>query len=204
MKSLKSILAIIPACLLLGACQPDELPPSDYVSWVKSTDNGLHKTKSFDDLQLSLQYKPAPLIAFQEARSYELTKEEIAAKCERKKGMQYFNFSIELTNGNGDVLAHRVNSDTEYQQRVNYYSFEMQQDLFLVQDGDTLPCKLFQFARNYSLAPRLDFAVAFDEGKSQKADQQFIWNDRVYGLGMVKMTITADALAQLPTPKVNA
>src|SRR5438105_2151917 len=73
--------------------------------------------------------------------------------CTYYSEMTYFNLKIELTNGQGEILKYNLASPQQYDSRIKYISFGMQNDIFIVQNSDTLRPGLYQFERIFEVAP---------------------------------------------------
>jgi hypothetical protein len=203
MRTISIIIFISASSFLFQGCSQQPLDGQDYRSYVENPANQLKQEKQLEDLQMELQYKPFAYIAMQEEQSYELTQAQLGQKQEEFGSLQYYNFSIVLQNGGTDVIARGAEDEDTYQQLINYFSYGLKDDLKLVQGGDTLNCSLFHFARNFNISPSVDFAIAFDD-KGNNADRQFIWDDKVFGLGTVKLTVPGTAVGDLPKLKTNA
>ncbi len=186
--------------VLLSACGPGSLEPNAYVEWVENPDKGLSVQKEFGELVFRVQYKPLDYVVLQE-QGINASGEALEAARKEYEGLQYFNFRIQLKNG-GNVLSYRTATEAEGMARIPYFSFSLKNDLKLLEDGQELPCVLFLFSRNYNLAPTLDFALGFEASPSgNRVDKIFRYEDKIFGLGIVQLAVTAEALKALPTLK---
>lgn len=182
-----------------------KLEPAAYVNWVESDDNGLKVSKAIGDFTFTALYKPLEYLALSELRD-SITKKAVEDKVSEYEGMQYFTFRISAKDQQKELLKVNIKSDNEYYNRIEYFSFKMQNDLKLIDGKDTLNCILFHFERVYGLAPFATFVVGFpltkEEEKNMKKktynDKTFFYDDRVFGTGHIYMTIKEKNLNQIP------
>ena len=190
---------LIPACAaLLFGCSTD-LPPSQYLAWMAKNRDALTTAQQQGLIVTSLAYLPADWLALNEVGPDHL--EQIAATCKQYEGLQYYRLRVALNSGQGDVLQFGAGSTDEYYQRVEYFSFGLQNDLHLLAGADTLPCKLFHFERNYGAAPYIDFMLGFEEKTDNHFDRTVIYDDRVYSDSLIRLTIPAERIQQIPSLK---
>ena len=198
----KLLLLAMPLLLgTLASCGPDSLPPAEYVQYVSNPDNGLKRSKTIGDYTYSVQYKPVDYVIANEARKPDLTTTERDARKSELDGLQYFTFRVANATGGQDVLTLNNQTEQDYSAKVGYLSFDFQHDIALVDGGDTLGCKLYNFVRTYGLAPYVDFVMAFDkpsEDETTNSDKTLIVEDRVFGAGTIKFAIDAGDIKALP------
>jgi hypothetical protein len=120
-------------------------------------------------------------------------------------GMYYFNFKIALKDGNGELLKYNLSSASEYEQRVQYFAFEMQKDINLKINNRTIPCALFHFERAYDLAPYSVFLLGFPvENPSAYAEDTkilFEYQDHVFNTGKINFIFKINDLNNIPKIK---
>ena len=189
----------------LGCGSPD-LEPIDYVHWVEDEENGLKVSKVIDDFKFTLQYKPLEYLVAKQEKTHELETKVLNTELKKVEGMQYYTFSIGSADGQSVLLKTGLDSEVEYYERINYFSFEMQRDLFLVQDNDTLPCKLFHFERTYNLMPMNNIVLGFELTEEEQSGNTYsnktlIYNDRMLDMGTVRLTIKGENIGNLPKMK---
>lgn len=109
------------------------------------------------------------------------------------KNIHYGDLCISLKNGTETVLDWKA-SYGEKMQRVNYFNFEMQKDVFLTQGNDTLRCVLFHLEQPLNLNQCNKFLMAFQGKINPDEDLYFSYQDKYLGTGPVHLKIDADAL----------
>jgi 3D (Asp-Asp-Asp) domain-containing protein len=186
----------------ITACTTQPLPVVDYLRWVESPGNGLRQIKTLGNIDFSIQYKPLPYIYAQENEGKQLSVAGLTEKLDQHKEMEFYTIRIARNNGNSDVLLEHIADAAEYNIRSNYYSFDFQQDVYRVQDADTLPCAVFTHVPNYGVAPYIDFAVGFDLRsaaiKNNKEDIHLLIYDRIFNKGTVNFSIKQSAIHTTP------
>lgn len=176
-----------------------ELPLEQLVKWVGEKENDLSKTKDISEMTYHLSYMPKECMAYMELQNKSYSKEELQKALGYYNAMTYFNFRIELKEGQGELLKHDLNSPQQYNDRINYVSFEMQKDIFLVQGKDTLFPGLYHFERTFDVAPFTTVMLAFDNEKFNPSDEfTVVYNDKLFNKGFIKYNYKPKQLIDLP------
>ncbi|MBA4241928.1 MAG: hypothetical protein C0448_14475 [Sphingobacteriaceae bacterium] len=184
------------------SCEKTKLSPNDYVNWVEDNDNGLNVSKDFKGISFHVLYKPVNYIVAKEFLNGGVKKNETGKRITELGNMQYVTLRINVSNSN-EVLGANLKSQNEYYERLEYYMNNIQDDLMLIEDKDTLPCLLSHFERNYGLAPYNDIVLAFGESINKSADKLIVFNDRVFGTGPVMLKINNKNLKNAPSVSWN-
>ena len=180
-----------------------EMPLVEFNAWVAAEENNLVKSKSVSEINYKMSFVPKELMAFNELKSQEYTKEEFETALTHYKDMSYFNFRIEIPEGEGELLKHKLSSPQQYDARINYMSFKMQQDIILVQNNDTLFPGIFHFERIFEIAPFTTVMIAFDNQKfNPEKEFTIIYNDQLFNKGYLKYYYQPNLLIDLP--KINS
>ncbi|MBS1635848.1 MAG: hypothetical protein JST26_07975 [Bacteroidetes bacterium] len=185
--------------LVLVGCQRASLSPAEYMAWVEDKDNGMIANKDLDDFEYSLLYKPLDYVLAKEESSGILKKEQIEQRRNELGAMQYFTLKITAKNAK-ELLRAGITSEDQYYQRLEYFMSYMQNDTYLIEGKDTLPCLLFHFERNYGLAPYNTFVLGYAGSKEKQItnDKVFVYDDKILGTGKVMMTVQAKDIEKAP------
>lgn len=176
-----------------------ELPLEEFVKWVGDKQNDLSKSKEISEMKYHLTYVPKECMAFLELKDEAYTPEEFNSALNSYKTMSYFNFRIELKDGKGELLKYNLTSPQQYTERINYVSFGMQKDIFLVQEKDTLLPGLYHFERTFDVAPFTTVMLAFDNEKfDPEKEFTIVYNDRLFNKGYIKYNYQPKQLIDLP------
>lgn len=190
---------ILTFTLALFGCSTSSLPPEEYAKWVQNPENGLSNHKQFEDLKFNIAYQPIPLLVLREFDPQNrISREDFDNLHRDYEGLEYYLFQI---SGPSDILKYAIQEEQEYYERVEYYSFHMQKDIRMIAGNDTLPCKMFHFERNYGVAPFARFLLGFDVPEG-KFDRRFNYEEIVFGVGQVELTVLQENIDKLPSLKL--
>lgn len=156
-------------CILWASSCSTALERQEYVRWVEDYANGLHTQKTAAGFVFDLQYLPA---AYQS-----LLNNQSRLTANEEQGMQYYTLKISLEGATGDIISYGVRDMSEKQQRLYYFSYLFQNDLYLEEVGKKRPCVLFHFEQS-DLQTSRTFVLGFEtsgettEGSSLVIDSQ--------------------------------
>lgn len=185
------------------------LSRSEYIEWIIDENNGLNVEKRINEFIFKSQFKPDEFEALLHLNSdNQTTNSALFEKVEEIKDAQYFTLSIACPEANGDILKFKVSDVNEYYARVEYYSFNVQNDITLIDGKDTLQCALCHFERTYSSAPVIKLILAFPESKQPREKESchkktLYFDDRVFSCGKVNIEITEEAVCSIPILKFD-
>lgn len=187
-----------------------ELPVSDkikdekmvavnYVEWVRNPVNGLVKTKIIDDLEYKVQYKPVSYIISLEEGTDAMTDSLLGLKSEELEGNYYFDLTISLKDAQRELLKAGIESAADYDRRVDYLAFKMQNDIQLVDGKDTLPCVMYHFERAFDVSPACSILLGFEKRPVNLGESKtLLVYDRIFNKGLLKFTFKHNRLQTLP------
>jgi hypothetical protein len=182
---------------------PKTLAPYDYVKWVKDEKHGFKKEKKIDDILFSVQYKPINYIICLEEGKNTIDDSVVKTKTKELDNMQYIDFKISIPSEQGEILKYKLNATSNYQDRVNYFAYKMQQDIQLVEGSDTIPCSLYHFERAYDVAPLSTFVLGFPLDKTYKGNRTFIYHDKIFQKGIIQFEFQEQDFQSIPKLETN-
>jgi hypothetical protein len=91
--------------------------------------------------------------------------QQLAQPQDDSLGLTTLRLSIGLADGKSDPLWQGAANKIAYQQRVYQLSYQLQENIYLEQDGGRLPCVLYHFERSYDLRPERVVVLAFETKK---------------------------------------
>ncbi len=185
------------------ACATESsLSPKAYVNWLEDPAHGLRIEKKIGDLEFQFQYKTPEYIVAQEERKDNLSSTFVEERKEELgTALDYYNFRIAPASGAKNILMNSARDEQEYFEMIDYFSYAAQEDFYLLNGSDTAQCILYQFVRNYELAPHLEFSLAFEN--KGPGDQTIIFEDHVLRTGTVKAKIEQQKINRIPKLKTN-
>ncbi len=179
--------------------------PNEYVEYVENKENGMIKHKEVGRYEFDLQYCPINYMIVKDQKEGALSNRTLEDKKSKLEGLQYLKFSISLKENDAspiDVMAKKANYS--YQELIDELAYEFKSNFQLVEGKDTLQASLFHFERNYRLSPYLNFTIAFKRSKANTiTDKVFVFDGLLLGVGPIKMRISKEDLARLPSMKLN-
>ncbi|MEP6795535.1 MAG: hypothetical protein ABJB16_14495 [Saprospiraceae bacterium] len=186
----------------LPAIESDRMNVKDYVHWVQDNRNGFRKDLDLGVFTFSAQFKPYEYIICLEEHAEEIADSLMIRKIQELNGMQYYDLRIKLNGSNGELLKHNLSSEQEYSNRVSYFSFEMQNDIHLVEGTDTLTCALYHFERTFDVSPTSTILLGFPvSNKNSSEIKTLLVYDRTFNNGLMKFTFSKKDLMHLPKLK---
>ena len=175
---------------------PSQLGYQQYLVWCQTAENGLKQSKEMGNLRFIAQYKPSDFIS---AQKYKVEQQQI--KKQETESYLYFNFRIEDKDKQQTPLKHQNPTQDQYYQRLNYLSFDMEKDFYVLEGSDTLSIAKFQFVQKYSLAPYIDYVLGFkrkDKTSAIKGPIRLIYQDRAFGNGKIQLLFEKEQLERIP------
>ena len=199
---IRLVFGILFICGLFASCKQKSLYPDQYVQWVLNPDNGLRVVKEMIELDFELIYKPIEFKLIQEFGEEIIDANKFEERKKELTGYEYFNFRI-TSKVASELLVTNIHSQQEFDERLNYFVGDAQNDFSLVQDGDTIPCSIYHFERNYGIAPYNTMVLAFKSNGDNLNDKKIIYHDRVFGNGPIILSISKESLKKLPQIKLR-
>ncbi len=182
------------------------LEKDDYINWYKEVGaKELSYTKKIDGLAFSILYKP---YEYEFLCANDIGDSLIKEDLEKTSDLQYFTIRIAKEDYKDDLLKFDLANYEEYDSRVKYYSFDVGNDIKLIDGLDTLNCVGVQYERTYSLNPYITLVVNFlnkeNKGKntSELLAKTIVFEDRVFGKGTVILSIDEDKIRSIPSLKL--
>jgi hypothetical protein len=176
-----------------------EMTPNEFATWCADEENSLTKERIVSEMKYRLSFLPAESMALLELRGEDYDAGKFNKALENYSEMTYFNFRVEVTNGKSELLKYQLTSPGQYEERVKYYSFQIEKDICLVQGSDTIQPGLCQFERIFEVAPYANLMFAFDNKKFDRSREfTIVYNDRIFEKGLIKYNYKSKQLINLP------
>lgn len=179
--------------LVLYSCTPSELTPSEYKQWLSENKELFENTKTVNGINYTVRAQPDVL-----RQLSGLSKEGFAE--DEKQELQYYLLHISADNYNGDMLRYKINNEHEYQARLNYLSFKIENDIELIEGNQTQACRISHYERSYGLAPYLNIVVAFSKTE-YNGFKILSFSDEIFNGGRINIKI--NEVKNLPGLKIK-
>lgn len=172
--------------------------PLDYLKWVESED-GLRATKKIEKIEFQLQLTPSNYLVLKENLDSlnDFSESKLIASTKTYDELQYFKLRISIDEFHDEIIKYNIRNDNEYEERVKYFSFYMQNNFKLIDGIDTLPCVMFNYERTFNLTPNSNFQIAFPSTLN-KASKTLVYDDIYLGTGKVMLTINKEKIKLIP------
>lgn len=178
--------------LSLGSCGSANL--REYVNYVENTEHGLHLIQQSNDFHLEAQYKPAEYVLLKERH---LKPDDPTWDEELKELQGYEYYTLHIKNIQGQNLLDVAKTDELSTSIEHYFSFELENDFYLLTGSDSLSSVLFHWPRTYELSVQESFMLVFPKG-DKEADRRLVYNDKVLGMGRQEFTVEATDIQSVP------
>lgn len=177
---------------MLVSCS-SELTKNEYVNWIESPENGIKKVRTLDGFKYAIQYKPIEYII--------LKKNKDAVKTSDYEDLHYIDLELSHTDF-PEFMKLGLEEKEDYYHRLKYYSFDIQNDLKLIDGKDTMRCVFSHFERTYGILPYIKIVTAFEKSKNQGGDKTFSYDDKIFNKGIINIKIKDQALKNIPEIKI--
>lgn len=185
--SLKFVFSIYSVLLLISACTKS-MPPKEFVNWIEDEENGYRQSVDAGDIKITLQERPLKYRICIENQG-EINNAIISESKEEDEPLLHFHFILRPSKVETPFLMFRANDEAEYFERLRYYTSEVENDIMLVSESDTLYPVLCHFERNYHVAPYNVITFAFENHESIADNYRVIFNDQIFNQGPISFKI---------------
>lgn len=178
--------------VLATACNQGAVKSSEYVSFVFDPVNGYYQEKVIGNVQYKLLYLPPPVAASNAEDKNIETQADLIRLEWRISG---------INNRNWKEVVYSKPEFKDYNELIRYLSAGIESDFQL--EGESAgftPLALMHFERNYGLTPFLSFHLVF-ERPEEAENLTFIYRDKIFNTGDVKISISEEVLFNYPDLK---
>lgn len=194
--------ATVAGVISTDASAPESLSPSAFVQWVHKQENKLVQTHHAGDLHFIATYLPTDYMACNHLQAESIDSKTMQEARSGFADMEFYRFRIQV-DGAQTPAHYQVPSLADYQQRIAYFAYDMQNQLYLQNaDGLRVSCDYYVFERSYNMAPYHTFLIGFSKTPGTESDTwQLVLEDQLYGQG--RLTFAWDRNDIQAIPKVT-
>ncbi len=190
------------SCTQEVSYQEQSLNPNNYVTWVQQEDHELKKIKEIEELKFTLQYCTPEYLACLELKENASNDSLLKEKVKEKENSVNFILEISIPETKGEILKYNLPNIAEYEGRVDYFAFKVNQDIVIFTEKDTIPCAMHLFERMFDISPKIRILLAFDAEKIIKSPSFTLqYNDQVFQKGPINFTFDTKTLKNIPQLK---
>jgi hypothetical protein len=189
-------------CIILSAisCSTKELDPSAYIEYVRDPNNGCLQDLSIHQVKYTIQYQPPEYLAL-----LEFDPETDDSTAWSKLIANYSSFDqylISIYSLNGEnLLMKDISDEFERSERIKYYSFEVENDIYIASAADTLYPALAHFEGvAYGILPVINIVVAFQDKISDSDSDSYsiTFFDRFIEKRVISWTFSKQKIQRIP------
>ncbi|MBS1636573.1 MAG: hypothetical protein JST26_11710 [Bacteroidetes bacterium] len=206
MKNIKGhikILALVFAGLAFVTCSRQhvtELGPREYVDWFGHQKEG-QIVKKINNVEFSLTYLPADYMLLLNNPDAAMKGTQTDSTLAEYEQYDYYLYQVKIDDYTDELAKYKLTTDAEYSARIQYYAFDMQHDIYeTIKTGDSLPCIIYNYERNYGISPENRFVIGFKRGQGE-GERTVTINNRFLAAGTIKFTVTPEYIKHLPVLK---
>ncbi len=141
----------------------DELEPALYQNCISKEAVHLKKTDENGKIKMEMMYLTPEYSALMSLQEEKPEKESWDTLVKSYAGITQFKLSVSAIGFNDEFIKLDKPEPSVYEERVKYYSFAMQQDIFAVNGNDTISCSIYHFERSYGVSPISTFLLGFEK-----------------------------------------
>lgn len=191
--------------MLLVSCKNGSInDPTTYFRYVIDKKNGLFQEKTVGNYTFSLQYKPPTYMVLTDNENVPLNIEGFVQQEKEYETNQYYTLRIRVASDTEhlDIITYHLNSEQEYNERVQYLEAEIQKNIFLVCGKDTSKVSVFVYDKSSDLNDYSNFLLTFPVPANIDMDRTFVFYDKKFKSGIITFKIEAAAIANTPEFKL--
>lgn len=180
-----------------------EMTAGEFGSWIKSNSTEaakLSSKKTFGDISYEVRYIPAELRVFRELGSY--SHHDFKQSLAEARKLETYQIKIYHKEGLG-ILNVESNKYKSYDQRVKYFSFDIQRRIKLLVGKSEVSCVLSHFERTFEASPYTLIDVAFESKAiaGNNIERIISIDDDYFGIGKINLGISEADLNKFPIIK---
>ena len=202
MASKSRLLFAVLAVLVFASCKKS-YTPLEYKQWIESDESGFKKKKTIGSLEYEMQYQTREYLLLLN-NGPEAFEKEINIAEEMNNYSEDVQVLFTIRNLDGiPPLEYNVQDEMEYYARIQYLNSKVSNDFFLVSnETDTAKCMFAHLERDFGISPEIRLNLAFNL-QNPVNDFRFCYNDKLFNNGMIKFSMSADELNDLPELRNN-
>ena len=195
-------IAVFVFVVMLGSCTKDNVTVPELKAYLTDEKNGLTKTISKEGVTVEVTYRPTDLVW---ANELVKTKDkELQNEIQKTyDSLIYFVFNFSR---NGSEIENRYVSDpAKFTNVINYLSYDIDQDLYIVVGKDTTQALDVVFSRSFGGANATNLMAVFGgtDLTNTNKDLKVLFNDTMFGLGSNQFEFKINDIKNTPSLMLN-
>jgi hypothetical protein len=180
-----------------------KMSPERYVEWYRANLDQFQEKIVQNGFEYTLTFVPTEVQLIRYSNNRKMTKEEVNEFLKTfEKGID-FRLSINsLENGRVEFLKSIGTNDKTYEDRIKYYSFELQHDIRLVEGDSEFAATDYIFERSFDIKPNGNIQFSFNREKL-KENSKIIIEDNGFSESLIEFSFSSKTLNKRPKLKYS-
>lgn len=192
MKLIKLLIVLI----VVFSCKKPSLNRNEFIQFMSNPENGFIQTVKTNGINFKLQLIPSVLSSLKAQANNNNEKDN--------EYYDYFLMTISVDDFKEDVLKYNLESYNQFDYRVRYCASNLNNDLFIINDKDTLKCPIHHYERSYGLSSDAKILFGFpDLNLKSESDVKVIFFDKIFDTGKKIFVFKYDKISRIPDLKNN-
>ncbi len=184
----------------LPACGPGPKTEAAFYGWLHDPDNGLVQTRQIGDLQLTVKYLPAELLAYREGK--DATPRQLDSLRNRYHQSHAFLLTLKpigSVSGGGDVMYRGVGNYQAYKRRVMDLNFNLDRYVRLRDSEKEVKPLLHTLENTYGATEGRSLYLVFENAAAGGSALDFVFSDEILGTGISHFRFRKSDLENVPS-----
>jgi hypothetical protein len=196
------VVFVLLAMLTLVACNEKKVVSEEELkAYVMDPENGLRQQKESNGIDVEVIYRPSELVLAQQLDGMTNAAERINT-IKNFDSLSYF--VVKLSRKGQEVENVFVSDNEKFVRVINYLSSAIAQNIYIINDKDTIPALDAVYARMFGAATSTSVMAVFDTDFRKRSDDlKFFLNDTELGLGQNEFAFTINDIKKAPTLNLN-
>lgn len=178
------------------------LAPDAYMQYLNSSESGLMLSKEYNQISYKLKMQPAGYLAIANSGASIKTQADFKASLNNYKEQMNFILLIQDAEKSNHRVKSMVFNKQEYGTILAYANTDLKNDIVLIQERDTLYCRMLHLESANSLQPILRLSLSFNGINANAKEFTLILNDNIFNNGPIKFYYSKKVMENLPDLKL--
>jgi len=188
--------------LAFASCSKNQMNEEDLREYIENEENGLHQVVLRNDITIEAFYKPSEMVWKNDIRNIvdPTQRDEYLRACD---SLTYF--SVHFSRKGKEIENAYVSDPILFNNIINYLSFEISNDFYLIAGKDTIPAIDAVYARTFGAATSTNVMVTFDVNIKNEVDGpvKLRFNDKMFNTGLSDFDFQSTDIKKTPSLILN-
>ncbi|HEY8936107.1 MAG TPA: hypothetical protein VIM65_12835 [Cyclobacteriaceae bacterium] len=185
----------------MAACSGKRVSEQELKSYILNDENGLHKNRKINDIDIDVFYRPAELVWIKDL-------EEISDPVKREAQQEAIDtlsyFMFHFSRNGKEIENAYVSNSSEFTSVINYLSFDIANDIHIISGSDTTDALDVMYARTFGGMGSTGVMAIFNKDvRKNNKNIKVYFDDSVFGTGNSEFDFLIDDIKKTPTLTIN-